>query len=160
MTDEESIPTGEIRSVANSIMDLRIAKRLGDVIDKVPGGGYDYNFCVPEDDGPKGNRFIARAEHPNSGRYLEVYSDQPGVQLYTSNFIPDETTQGILGKSGQKYFKHGAFCLETQNYPDAVNHVSTALYIFLIVFLYSNCLRFFLNVKNQKMKIFFSEKFP
>ncbi|XP_046613364.1 galactose mutarotase-like isoform X1 [Neodiprion virginianus] len=122
VTDEGSIPTGEIRSVANSIMDLRVSKQLGDVLPKVPSGGYDYNFCVPNDDGPKGDRFVARVLHPNTGRYLEVYSDQPGVQLYTSNGFPDEKTKGIVGKNGQQYFKHGAFCLETQNYPDAVNH--------------------------------------
>lgn len=124
VTDNNSLPTGELRPVANSIMDLRIAKVLGDVINKVPIGGYDYNFCVPEDDGPKGERFVARVLDPVSGRYLEVYSNQPGVQLYTSNGLPETTDAGVTGKNGQQYFKHGAFCLETQNYPDAVNHVS------------------------------------
>ncbi|XP_048506153.1 uncharacterized protein LOC105691574 isoform X3 [Athalia rosae] len=124
VTDADSIPTGEIRPVANSIMDLRVAKQLGQVLPKVPSGGYDFNFCIPEDHGPKGERFVARVLHPDSGRYLEVHSNQPGVQLYTSNFLPDITTQGILGKDQQKYFKHGALCLETQNYPDAVNHAN------------------------------------
>ncbi|KAF4527638.1 hypothetical protein B566_EDAN016198 [Ephemera danica] len=58
--------------------------------------------------------------HPGSGRILEVYSDQPGVQFYTSNFLPqDDILKGI---SGAVYNKHGSFCLETQNFPDAVNH--------------------------------------
>lgn len=126
VTDADSIPTGEIRSVANSIMDLRKPTILGDVINKVPNGGYDYNFCLPDEDKIK-NKFVAKVIHPSSGRTLEVFTNQPGVQLYTSNSIPDDKTfisgkLGITGKNGMKYFKHGALCLETQNYPDAVNH--------------------------------------
>jgi galactose mutarotase-like enzyme len=57
---------------------------------------------------------------------MEVYSNQPGVQFYTANFLPDESSGDklIVGKDGANYMKHGAFCLETQNFPDAVNHVS------------------------------------
>ncbi|KAL6430796.1 hypothetical protein ACFW04_006963 [Cataglyphis niger] len=121
VTDSESIPTGEIRPVENSVMDLRNVTVLGDVIDKVPGGGYDYNFCLSEHDYEKRN-LVAKVLHPDSGRSLEVYSNQPGVQLYTSNFLPERNNTGILGKDGVRYFKHAAFCLETQNYPDAVNH--------------------------------------
>ncbi|XP_011297648.1 aldose 1-epimerase isoform X2 [Fopius arisanus] len=122
VTDADSIPTGEIRSVANSVMDLRTPKILGDVIPKVPGGGYDYNFCIIDGENNANRKLVAKVVHPESGRTLEVHTNQPGVQLYTANFIPDTTTPGILGKEGKSYFKHGAFCLETQNYPDAVNH--------------------------------------
>ncbi|XP_057319039.1 galactose mutarotase isoform X2 [Microplitis mediator] len=123
VTDADSIPTGEIRPVESSIMDLRSPTVLGDVINKVPGGGYDYNFCLTEDKNSKSKeRLVAKVVHPESGRILETYSNQPGVQLYTSNFIPDKNTSGIVGKEGKSYFKHAAFCLETQNYPDAVNH--------------------------------------
>lgn len=91
---------------------------------------------------------VFRVLHPDTGRSLEVYSDQPGVQLYTSNFMPDPTgiinpedinTQyfyateksgvkehALIGKKGAKYLKHGAFCLETQKFPDAVNHSNFA----------------------------------
>jgi aldose 1-epimerase len=57
---------------------------------------------------------------------MEVYSDQPGVQLYTANFLPDPSSGETMtaGKNGANYMKQGAFCLETQNFPDAVNHVS------------------------------------
>lgn len=127
VTNAEQIPTGEIRSVENSIMDLRNVTTLGDVIDKVPGGGYDYNFCLTINGTANDENFVARALHPTSGRYLEVYSNQPGVQFYTANFLPEQGSTGILGKNGSKYFKHGAFCLETQNFPDAINHVSVAL---------------------------------
>ncbi|XP_024870254.1 aldose 1-epimerase-like [Temnothorax curvispinosus] len=122
VTDSGSIPTGEIRSVDNSVMDLRTPTILGDVIDKVPGGGYDYNFCLPEPYDDRKTSFVAKVLHPASGRYLEVYSNQPGVQLYTSNSIPERNETGIAGKNGARYFRHAAFCLETQNYPDAVNH--------------------------------------
>lgn len=68
----------------------------------------------------------SRATHLPTGRFMEVYSNQPGVQFYTSNFLPDESSGDklIVGKNGAYYMKHGAFCLETQNFPDAVNHVS------------------------------------
>lgn len=122
VTDSGSIPTGEIRSVKNSIMDLRNPTILGDVIDKVSGGGYDYNFCLPEPHNHRKISFVAKVLHPSSGRHLEVYSNQPGVQLYTSNSIPERNETGIMGKNGAQYFRHAAFCLETQNYPDAVNH--------------------------------------
>ncbi|KAK2576665.1 hypothetical protein KPH14_005327 [Odynerus spinipes] len=126
VTDSNSIPTGEIRPVKDSIMDLRRPTVLGDVINKVPGGGYDYNFCLPEECSKTNeNRFVAEVVHPTSGRYMEVYSNQPGVQLYTANFLPNMSdSTGILGKSGKKYFRHGALCLETQNYPDAINHAN------------------------------------
>ena len=122
VTDSESIPTGEIRPVENSVMDLRNATMLGDVIDKVPGGGYDYNFCLSEPHDYEKRSLVAEVLHPASGRSLEVYSNQPGVQFYTSNFLPERNDTGVLGKNGARYFKHAAFCLETQNYPDAVNH--------------------------------------
>ncbi|KAG7197550.1 hypothetical protein KM043_000166 [Ampulex compressa] len=124
VTDAESIPTGELRPVEGSPMDLRNLTTLGEAIAKVPGAGYDSNFCLPEEDRPDAERFVAKAIHPESGRTLEVYSNQPGVQFYTSNFLPRANGTGILGKAGQKYFHHGAFCFETQNYPDAINHAN------------------------------------
>lgn len=122
VTDTNSIPTGEIRSVSDSIMDLRTPKILGDVINKVPGGGYDYNFCIIDGEDNQDTKLAGKVVHPGTGRTLEVYTNQPGVQFYTANFIPETNTSGIAGKDGKVYFKHGAFCLETQNYPDAVNH--------------------------------------
>ncbi|XP_044017573.1 galactose mutarotase isoform X2 [Aphidius gifuensis] len=123
VTNADSIPTGEIRSVEKSIMDLRKSTTIGDVIDKVPGGGYDYNYCLPKNnDKTLEEIFVASVIHPGSGRTLDVYSNQPGVQFYTANHLPDYNTTGIIGKNGARYFKHGALCLETQNYPDAVNH--------------------------------------
>ncbi|KAJ8798459.1 hypothetical protein J1605_016738 [Eschrichtius robustus] len=76
--------------------------------------GFDHNFCLK---GSKEKRFCARVHHAGSGRVLEVYTTQPGVQFYTGNFL-DGT---LKGKSGAVYPKHSGFCLETQNWPDAVN---------------------------------------
>ncbi|KAK5643297.1 hypothetical protein RI129_007142 [Pyrocoelia pectoralis] len=129
--DKDSIPSGKLLPVVGTPLDLQIPKILGDVIHTIPNyDGYDHNFCIN-----KGTNqdiaFIARAMHPQSGRVLEVYSNQPGVQFYTSNSIPDNPTNykgdisklnQLKGKDDCFYYKHGAFCFETHNWPDAINH--------------------------------------
>lgn len=148
-TDEDSIPTGKFTCVGGTPYDLRIPRELGPAMSRAAGEGFDNNFCITKGTEQK-MTFTARVVHPHSGRVLEVYTDQPGVQLYTSNFMPDpnrnirpkptntpdyyevtrlepvvgsmSTDPPINGKGGAKYFKHGAFCLETQNFPDAMNH--------------------------------------
>ncbi|XP_011685859.1 PREDICTED: aldose 1-epimerase-like isoform X2 [Wasmannia auropunctata] len=79
----DPIPTGGIRGVGGTVMDLRVPRLLESCIEKVPPGeGYDHNFCVtPNWHG--GNAYVARAVHPKSGRVLEIYSNQPGVQFHT-----------------------------------------------------------------------------
>ena len=64
-------------------------------------------------------KYKTRVDHGGSGRRMEVWTNQPGVQFYTGNFL-----RGQRGKMGVDYVRHSAFCLETQNFPDAVNHVS------------------------------------
>lgn len=94
---------------------------MGDVINSVPNAaGFDHNFCINRAS-EQDLAFVARVSHPCSGRVMEVYSNQPGVQFFTSNGQPETDT--LLGKDGF-IKKHGAFCLETQNFPNAVNHVS------------------------------------
>ncbi|KAJ8936760.1 hypothetical protein NQ318_023197 [Aromia moschata] len=113
------IPTGKLIPVAGTVYDLRIPKVLGDIINKVPGAaGFDNNFCTIKGS-EQGNAFVAKVDHPQSGRTLEVYSNQPGVQFYTGNALTEDDS--VQGKDGF-IKKHGAFCLETQIYPDAVNH--------------------------------------
>ncbi|KAF7285636.1 hypothetical protein GWI33_010289 [Rhynchophorus ferrugineus] len=129
--DENSIPSGKLLPVAGTIFDLRIPKILGQVINNIPGYlGYDHNFCVNKGSS-QDSTFVSRAVHPPTGRVLEIYSNQPGVQFYTSNHIPPDPKGNIrdsykvdrlIGKGGAYYYKHGSFCFETQNYPDAVNH--------------------------------------
>nr|QJA18290.1 aldose-1-epimerase [Monochamus alternatus] len=118
--ESDGIPTGELPDVSGTIFDLRIPTVLGDVIQKVPDSpGYDHNFCVTKGT-EEGNTFVAKVTHPDSGRTIEVYSNQPGVQFYTGNFLPEDDS--LVGKGGSIYRKHGTFCLETQIYPDAINN--------------------------------------
>ncbi len=115
--DENSIPTGEIRPVEGTPFDFRVAKPIGKDIDAdddqlAIGKGYDHNFCLNDGDGA-----IATAYDPESGRFLEVFTDLCGVQLYTGNFL-DGTK---IGKNGNPLIKNAGFCLETQFYPNTPN---------------------------------------
>lgn len=122
---------GVLQPVGNTVFDLRVPKQLGDVINKVPNApGFDHNFCI-NCGSEQRLRFVARVSHPTSRRVMEVYSNQPGVQFFTSNFQPETDT--LKGKDGF-IKKHGALCLETQNFPDAVNHVSIIFDIFALIF--------------------------
>lgn len=118
--DDTSIPTGEIRAVDNTPFDLRRPVLIGPQLKKVPGPGFDHNFCLSSPVDPWSDRHAARVHHPASGRILEVSTSQPGVQFYTANFLDGSMT----GKGGARYGKHSSFCLETQNWPDAVNQAS------------------------------------
>ncbi|CAK1542514.1 unnamed protein product [Leptosia nina] len=119
-TDEGSIPTGKFCDVGGTSFDLRVPIRLGDAMSK-GDKLFDDNFCISRF-GNEGLTYTSRVSHPKSGRYLEVYTNQPGVQLYTGNFLPFPTESALVGKNGIGYRRHGAFCLETQDFPDAVNH--------------------------------------
>ena len=118
--DSGLIPTGELRSVNGTPFDFRKATAIGARIEQNDeqlklGKGYDHNWVV---NGGSGLRFAARVEEPESGRVLEVYTTQPGVQLYTGNFLDGS----IQGKGGKTYGRRSGFCLETQHFPDSVNH--------------------------------------
>ena len=108
------IPTGEILPVAGTPFDFTSPHAIGERIAKVEGG-YDHNFVLRSGGGALA--LAARVEEPASGRVLEIWTDQPGIQLYTGNFL-DGT---VIGKGGQAYGKHFAFCLETQHFPDSPN---------------------------------------
>ena len=108
------IPTGEIVPVAGTPFDFTSPHAIGERIAKVEGG-YDHNFVLRSGGGALA--LAARVEEPTSGRVLEIWTDQPGIQLYTGNFL-DGT---VIGKGGHAYGKHSAFCLETQHFPDSPN---------------------------------------
>jgi aldose 1-epimerase len=109
--DENLIPTGVLEPVENTLFDFRKPALLGDRISEMETG-YDHNFVLKN----RGQlQEIATAYHPISGRLLKVFTDQPGVQLYTAYWI-----EGVKGKEGI-YHHYGAFCLETQHYPDSPN---------------------------------------
>lgn len=118
--DSLLIPTGETPSVEGTPMDLRNPIAIGAQIDStfeqlVKGRGYDHNWILNS----KGdiNVLAAKATSPTSGISLEVYTSEPGVQFYTGNFMTGEDK----GKGGAVYPHRGAFCLETQHYPDSPN---------------------------------------
>lgn len=115
--DAERIPTGQVASVAGTPFDFRSEKSLGHALAQVGGEpqGYDHNLVLADRVGAL--RPVARVRHPGSGRTLAVLSNQPGVQLYTGNFLDDEP-----GKACARYLQHGGFCLETQAWPDAIHH--------------------------------------
>ncbi|XP_036318680.1 galactose mutarotase [Rhagoletis pomonella] len=128
-TDEESIPTGIFKPVVCTPYDFRTMENLGKRIQALQPDklGFDDNFCVPRIDlDTNGVTPVARVIHPPTGRWMEVSSNQPGVQFYTSNYLPDEEKgeKPLIGRNNARYCKHGAFCLETQVYPDAPNHAN------------------------------------
>jgi aldose 1-epimerase len=118
--DDTLIPTGEIRDVKGTVMDFTTPTPIGARIEKVPGPppiGYDHNYVLRGAPGG-GLALAARVREPKSGRVLEVLTLEPGVQFYSGNFL-DGT---LKGKGGAAYNKHDGFCLETQHFPDSVNH--------------------------------------
>ncbi|XP_074845301.1 galactose mutarotase [Carettochelys insculpta] len=112
--DDTQIPTGEVAAVQGTAFDLRKPVELGRHLQKFQLPGFDHNFCLEQS---QARRYCARVHHPPSGRTVEVYTTQPGIQFYTGNFLDGS----LKGRGGSVYLKHSAFCLETQNWPDAVN---------------------------------------
>jgi len=113
--NENLIPTGELHEVQNSAMDFKTPHAIGSRIAEVEGG-YDHTWVLNNYDRKK-MRMAAKVTEPESGRVMEVYTDQPGIQFYTGNFLDGSLT----GKGGNRYHKHNGFCLETQHYPDSPN---------------------------------------
>ncbi len=112
--DEGLVPTGEIKPVQNSPLDFRTPNAIGSRIARVKGG-YDLNYVLRGNGA--GLSLAARVFEPSSGRIMEVLTTEPGLQLYTGNFL-DGT---IVGKSGKVYNKYSGLCLETQHFPDSPN---------------------------------------
>ena len=110
--DAKLIPTGEIRPVEGTPFDFRKEKRIGQDIDAA--GGYDHNWCL---DG-KGLRCVATLFEPESGRRMEVITDQPGLQFYSGNFFDGS----YACKGGRPVGHRCALALETQAWPDAIHH--------------------------------------
>jgi aldose 1-epimerase len=118
--DKNLIPTGKLQPVLEGPFDFRVPTPIGQRIDADHpqlklGGGYDHNFVVR---GRKGQlRRAAQVTEPTKGRIMEVWTTEPGIQLYTGNFL-DGT---LRGKGGTIYPRRYAFCLETQHFPDSPN---------------------------------------
>lgn len=117
--DPTLIPSGELRSVRNTPFDFTsprlIAEGIGLVDEQLAlADGYDHNFVLRKATGEWGQ--AATLRDPASGRKLEILTTQPGLQFYSGNYI-----EGIQGKNGVRYAKHGGCCLETQHFPDSPN---------------------------------------
>jgi aldose 1-epimerase len=114
-SNDHSIPTGEILMVKNTPMDFTKPKIIGSEIEKLKGSGYDHCYIVNKIN--DGLNFTARVYEPTSGRCLEIYTTKPAVQFYSGNYLND-----LKGRENELYNKNYGFCLETEYYPDAVNH--------------------------------------
>lgn len=116
--DATAIPTGKIEPVADGPMDFTKAKTLAKDFAQITGqpGGYDHNFCIDQVQ-PNEMTLAAEVYEPKSGRVMNISTTEPGIQLYTGNFLDGSVT----GKGGHVYRKNYGFCLETQHYPDSPN---------------------------------------
>ncbi|HBU37995.1 MAG TPA: galactose-1-epimerase [Planctomycetaceae bacterium] len=120
--DESLIPTGEMPTVAGTPFDFTTPKAIGRDIGQqneqlVFGLGYDHNWIL-DTDGKEGELSLAAQVHePSSGRVMEIYTTEPGIQFYCGNFLDGR----LRGKSGKPYVHRGGFCLETQHFPDSPN---------------------------------------
>jgi aldose 1-epimerase len=112
--DTGLIPTGELRAVKGTPFDFNTPEKIGARIAQVPGG-YDHNFVLNRKDSTL--QLAAVVTDSASGRKLEVYTTQPGLQFYTGNFLDGS----IKGSDGKSFNKNTGFCMETQHFPDSPN---------------------------------------
>jgi aldose 1-epimerase len=120
--DKGLIPTGELKSVAGTPFDFRTAKAIGSRIEEKDeqltfGRGYDHNWVLNRTG--DGLELAAKVTDPKSGRVMEVWTTEPGLQFYTGNFL-----DGSLKGKGKTYTRRSAFCMETQHFPDSPNKPS------------------------------------
>lgn len=118
--DKGLIPTGEFMPVEGTPFDFReptaIGARVDDEHEQIKfGHGYDHNFVIADADGSM--KLAAKVKDPKSGRWMEVYTTEPGIQFYSGNFLDGSN----IGKGGHPYRHRTGFCLETQHYPDSPN---------------------------------------
>ena len=128
-SDKQYIPTGEIKPVEGTAMDFRTPHAVGDSIhssfDQIQNAtGYDHNYCLNTYKDGKGDdtQVCASLYSPESGIFMEMYTNEPGVQVYSGNFQGVGRDADIVRKHGIKYPKHVSVCLESQKYPDSPNH--------------------------------------
>lgn len=119
-TDDTAIPYGDPEKVAGTPMDFTTPHLVGERIDEPTdqltwARGYDHTYILNKEEGELG--FCARCSSPKTGIVMETYTTQPGVQLYTGNWM----TGNFEGKNGQRYPARAALCLETQHFPDSPN---------------------------------------
>ena len=114
--DDGLIPTGPIEPVKGTPMDFTTSMAIGSRIEQVKGG-YDHNYCLNSSDGSVG--LAAELYDRGSGRVMQIFTTEPGIQFYTGNFL-----NGSSKGKGAVYYKHNGFCLETQHFPDSPNRAN------------------------------------
>jgi DUF1680 family protein/galactose mutarotase-like enzyme len=119
--DDTLIPTGDLSVVAGTVMDFSEPRTIGSRIRQIQGdhfaGGYDHCYVLNKTENATGPSLAARVFEPESGRVMEIYTTEPGMQFYSGNFLDGSLT----GSGGIVYQQHFGFCLEAQHYPDSVN---------------------------------------
>ena len=123
-TDSTAIPNGELASVAGTPFDFTSAKTIAPAIhsdhEQVKfGNGFDHNFVLNKNEDEKMS-LAASVYEKESGRFMEVFTEEPGIQFYTGNFLDGR----LASKNGSKYIQRGGLCLETQHFPDTPNQPS------------------------------------
>ena len=123
--DETLIPTGELRLVEGTAFDFRVPTTIGSRIDADEeqlrlAGGYDHNFVLDDWTGDGASKLAARLSDPASGRVMEVYTTEPGLQVYSGNFLDASAT----AKDGARYAPRSGIALETQHFPDSPNQAA------------------------------------
>ena len=126
VADDSYMPTGEIRAVEGTTMDLRTEHAIIDGLDREfdqvanANGGYDHNWCL----NTKGDdtQVAATLYSPKTGIFMEMFTNEPGVQVYTGNFQGIQGEENVVRKLGKHYPQYIAVCLESQKYPDSPNH--------------------------------------
>ncbi|GMH03926.1 hypothetical protein Nepgr_005765 [Nepenthes gracilis] len=113
--DQNTIPTGELAPVKGTPFDFTKEKRIGLDVNEV-GLGYDHNYVLDCGEEKMSLKHAARLRNPSSKRVLNLWSNAPGMQFYTGNYV-----NGVIGKGGAIYGKHSGLCLETQGFPNAIN---------------------------------------
>jgi aldose 1-epimerase len=113
--NNQLIPTGELPEVKGTAMDFTVPGKIGTDLEKV-AGGYDHTYVLNKKNSNVPELAVA-VRDPSSGRYMELFTTEPGVQFYSGNFLDGSLT----GKNGMKYVKHGGLALEAQHFPDSPN---------------------------------------
>ncbi|EEF31192.1 galactose mutarotase [Ricinus communis] len=114
--DQNSIPTGEFLPVKGTVFDFTSEKKVGSSISKVEGLGYDHNYILDSEEEKEGLKHAAKVKDPSSSRVLNLWTNAPGMQFYTANYV-----NGVSGKGGAVYDKHSGLCFETQGFPNSIN---------------------------------------
>ncbi|EDW06504.1 galactose mutarotase [Drosophila mojavensis] len=127
-TNDDNMPTGRFVSVSNTAYDMRVPAFIGDRLrqfENKPVSGFDVCYAIDKDFDASVLHFVGRFLHPESGRYMEIHSNQPGMRFETANKFPDDTRdeEPIMGKRCARYYQHSGFSIQLEKFPDTMNNL-------------------------------------